>query len=241
MPDKSGILISEKVYRKFEKYKSVKTDTIVTIDDFRVGVPTLVDVKGMRVNIREIYLDEKGYKMTGEINSKNLIEEIRKKNSSKWFNIFIYFIKLILATLHDIKCTVIIGGEELNQDKIDMLLNEKLYEWVNETSPEAIRSTLRITSILYKSGPEIRDAVAIYYEYIQENYYFIAEKLETFYNEQLKKEEQSLPSIRKLVENYNSEMRRIKKRILPKRILETALSDSRLNELLMDVPYIGKN
>jgi hypothetical protein len=241
MPNKSGILLSEKVYRKFEKYKAVKTDTIVTIEDFKIGVPILVDVKGMRVNIREVYLDEKEYKITGEVNSKNLIEEIRKKNSSKWYNIFIYFIKLLLSTLHDIKCSVTISGEELNQDKIDMLLNEKLYEWVNDTSPDSIRTTLRITSILYKNVPEIRDAIAIYYEYIQENYYFIAEKLENFYAEQMKKEEQSLPSIKKLVENYSSEMRRIKKRILPKRILETTLSDTRLNELLMDVPYIGKD
>ncbi|OHD26112.1 MAG: hypothetical protein A2086_05210 [Spirochaetes bacterium GWD1_27_9] len=238
-PDKSGVIVSEKIYRKLDKYRDVKTDCHLSVFDFKTSVPTLVDVKGMRLNIREIYIEDREYYPTIEVHTLNLIDEIKKKTAAKWFNIFSYYIKVILASCHDLKFSIQIGGEELNQDKVKFILQERLTIWVKEPSSEVIKDVLKISSALFGSINEVRDSIAIFFEYIQENFSYIAEKLENFYAEVLRKEE-SNPNFKKSVESYNLEIKKAKNRIPPRRILETILSDQKFVNELLDIPYMGK-
>ncbi|HPO49091.1 MAG TPA: hypothetical protein PLO89_02100 [Spirochaetota bacterium] len=238
--NRSGVVINEKIYRKLEKFKDTKTCCHLSPFDFKISESTLIDVKGMRLNLREIFIDKKEGLKPCDDNILNLTEEIKKRSSSKWFNIFIYYIKIIISTLSYVKCSIKMGSDEMNQDKIRSLMEMKLNEWIRETSPDAIRYVLKISSILFNEVDEVRDSLAIFFEFVQENYRLIAEKLDTYYSENLRQEEIKNPSLKRLVDNYNSEIKKVKNRVLPKRILETILSDSRFSSGLLDTPYVGK-
>lgn len=238
--NKSGIITSEKVYRKLEKYREMKTDCHLSVFDFKSSESILIDVKGMRLNIKEIYIENNGYTHLIEENTVKLIEEIRKKAGSKWYNILIYFVRILVTTLSGVKCSLQVGSEELNQDKIRHLLEDKLNEWIRECAPDTIRNILKISAILFNNVDEIRDATAVFFEYVQENYYFIAEKLENYYLENQRQEEIKSPSFKRLVENYSGEIRKLRNRVLPKRILETIFCDARFANQLLDIPYMGK-
>jgi hypothetical protein len=240
MPEKSGIIVSEKVYRKLDKNKETQTGCHLTVFDFKTSFPFLVDVKGMRLNIREIYIEEREYLPFVKLYTNDLIEEMKKKTPSKLFNIFVLYLRLLISALTRIKCIVQISGEELNQDKIKFILEARLKEWNESCSSETIRNVLKIASVLYNSVNEIKDVTAIFHDYIQENFFYIAEKLDAFFLEAIKREETNTPSLKKAMENYNSEMKRARSRLIPRRVLETVLLDTNLNKQLMDVPYMGK-
>ncbi|HOV15421.1 MAG TPA: hypothetical protein PK771_14130, partial [Spirochaetota bacterium] len=238
--NKSGIITSDKVYRKLEKFKDTKTDSHLSIFDFKSSVPILIDVKGMRLNIREIYIDTKCYITENETNILNLTEEIKKKTTAKWYNIFIYYIRLLITTVSNVKCSIKIGDEVYNQDKVKFLLNEKLGVWMRESNPDVIREILNIASILFNNVDEVRDNIAIFFDYIEENYKYISERLDSYYLESLRQEENKNPLLKKLTENYNGEIRKLRNRVLPRRILETILSDVKFTTHLLDTPYMGK-
>ncbi|MCK4799191.1 MAG: hypothetical protein KAT05_17595 [Spirochaetes bacterium] len=239
-PDKSGIILSEKVYRKLNKYKEAESDCHISIFDFKASDPFLVDVKGTRLNIREVYLEQKIYIDDTKEYAKKLSEEIKKKSPSKWHNILSYYINLVLATTNYIKCYVQIGTETYNQDKIRKLLEAKFYDWISYPGPSTINDILRITSLLYNTSPEVRDVTAVYHEFIQENYNFIAKRLDEFYQSSLKKESNSSPSSKRIIENYEHEINNLRKRFPAKRIMETILSNEKINKQMKDVPYMGK-
>ena len=239
-PNKSGIIFSEKAYRKLEKFRSTQTGCHVSIFDFPVSDPFNVDVKGIRLNIREIYLEKKNYiDDTKEFTTK-LAEEIKKNNPGKWHNILSYYLNLVLAGIDDIKCNLQIGSELYSPDKIHKILKIKFYEWLSNPAPNIINEILKITSLLYNTSEEIRDITAVYHEFIQENYTFIAKRLEDFYLASLRKESSVSPSTKKNLENYEQELTNLKVKFPAKRIMENLLSSKKIETQLMDVPYMGK-
>ncbi len=239
-PNKSGIIFSEKLYRKLEKFKNTLTGCHVSIFDFSVGDPFNVDVKGIRLNIREAYLENKKYiDDTKEFTTK-LAEEIKKNNPGKWHNILSYYLNLVLAGINDVKCNIQIGAEAYRPDKIHKILKTKFYEWLSSPAPSIINEILKITSLLYNASEEIRDITAVYHEFIQENYTFIAKRLEDFYLASLRKEASVAPSTKKTLESYEQELNNLKIKFPTKRIMENLLSGKKVENQLMDVPYIGK-
>lgn len=239
-PNKSGIIFSEKAFRKLEKLKEIQSGCHISIFDFAIGDPFNVDVKGIRLNIREAYLERKKYiDDTKEFTTK-LSEEIKKNNPGKWHNILSYYLNLVLAGIDDVKCNLQIGAEFYSPDKIHKILKSKFYEWLSNPTPNIINDILKITSLLYNSSEEIRDITAVYHEFIQENYTFIAKRLEDFYLASLRKEASSSPNTRKTLENYEQELNNLKVKFPAKRIMENILGSKKTENQLMDVPYMGK-
>jgi hypothetical protein len=239
-PNKSGILISEKLYRKYEKYKDTPTNSHVSINSFSISDPFLVDVKGTRLNLREIYLEQRNYIDDTNNTSKKLAEEIKKNNPSKWQNILSFYINLLTACLNDIKTNIQYGKENYNQDKIKKRLEMLFYEWISNPTPETIRELLRISDAIFEVSEEIRDVASIYHDFVHENYHFIAERLEEFYQASLEKECQTSMQTKKNVELYKKELERIKTKFPAKRILSTIFSNDKINSQMLDVPYMGK-
>lgn len=239
-PNKSGIIISDKIYRKLDKYKNTQTGCHVSIFDFKISDVFVVDVKGTRLTIREVYLEEKKYIEDTVEFSRKLVEEIKKKNVSKWNNILSYYLNLIIVCLGDIKCTINIGKETLNQDKIKRILELKFYEWITNPTLNTIIDILNISSTLYNQVEEIRDVIAIYHEFVQENYSLLAKQLEEFYNESLMKEAESSSLTKKIIREYENEVNNVKKKFPVKRIMNNILSNEQVFKQLLDVPYMGK-
>lgn len=238
--NRSGIIVSDKVYRRLEKFRGTESNCHLSIFDFKSSAPILIDVKGMRLNIREIYIEIKNYISENEPHTIKLIDEIKKKTTAKWFNIFICYIKLLISTVSNVRFSIKLGDEIFNQDKIKYLLNEKLGLWMQESNPDIIRDVLNLAKVLLNNIAEVRDSIAIFYDYIEENYKLIAEKLELYYLDNLRQEENRDSSFKKIVTNYNGEIRKLRTRILPRRILETVLSDVNFTNHLIETPYIGK-
>ena len=239
-PNKSGIILTDKTYRKLLKYKNRTSESHISIFNFSVGDPFLVDVKGSRLNIREIFLEEKKYIDDTKEFTRKLSDEIKKKTPSKWYNILSYYTSLILTSMNDIKCLIQIGSENYNQDKIKKILEVKYYEWLSNPGPSTINDILKISSLLYNASEEVRDVTAIYNEYIQENYKFISKRLEDFYQTSLRKETAYSQSTKKAIEIYENELNNLKNKFPAKRIIETILSNDKMNSQLLDIPYMGK-
>jgi hypothetical protein len=239
-PNKSGIIFSEKAYRKLEKFRTTQTGCHVSIFDFTVSDPFHVDVKGIRLNIREVYLEKKNYIDDTKEYTTKLAEEIKKNNPGKWHNILSYYLNLVLAGIDDIKSNIQIGSELYSPERIHKILKTKFYEWLSNPAPNIINEILKITSLLYNTSEEIRDITAVYHEFIQENYTFIAKRLEDFYLASLRKEASVSPSTRKNLEKYEQELNNLKVKFPAKRIMENILSSKKVENQLMDVPYMGK-
>jgi|GEM_PF-1435577 len=239
-PNKSGIIINDKIHRKLDRYKNTVTNCHLSIFDFDVSDPFIVDVKGTRLNIREIYLEKKKYIEDTKEYSKKLSEEIKKKNASKWQNILSYYINLVTTCLNDIKCTFKIGTETFTNDKIKKRLEILFYDWLSNPTLNTIKDILRITSNLYDNSEEIRDVTAVYHEFVQENFNFIVKRLDEFYESSLKKEGEISPSTRRIVDGYENELEKLKSKFPIRRILGSLLSTEMINSQMQEVPYMGK-
>lgn len=239
-PNKSGLIISDKVFRNLIKYKDVTCNSHISIHNFRYSDSFLVDVKGIRLNIREVFLEDKKSFPETEDFTKKLYDEIKKKTSAKWFNILVYYIRLIMTILPNIKISININGENYNNKKLELFLYRNLDNWLIESNPDTIIIILRITNELFEINEEIRDKTALFHEFIHENYKYIIEQLETYFKSNLRIEENNSPAIRKLILSYETEIQKIKDRIFPRRIIETILNDPALKDKLYDIPYIGK-
>jgi hypothetical protein len=239
-PNKSGIILSEKMFRKLERFKNTQSNCHISIFNFDISETFVVGVKGTKLNIREVYLENKKYIEDTKEFSKKLSEEIKKKNASKWQNILSYYINLITTCLNDIKCTFQIGKETFTQEKIKKKLEILFYDWLSNPTLKTIKDILRITSNLYDNSEEIRDVTAIYHEFVQENFSFIAKRLDEFYEESLKKEGMASMPTRKIIEGYENELDKLKAKFPIKRILGTLLSTEMINSQMQDIPYMGK-
>jgi hypothetical protein len=239
-PDKAGIMFSEKIMRKLEKAKETPVAGHVSVDNFTISEPIFVDVKGTRLFIREVYIETKNYiEDTTEYSSK-LNEEIKKNTPTKWHNILSYYLNMILACLEDVKITVNIGNETYTSEKLKNILKVKFYEWTTTPTPAIINDIVKISSILFNASEEIRDVVAIYQEYVTENYSFIAKRLEEFYHISLKKEAAQFPNKQKVLQFYDQEMSAIKLKFPAKRLIENLFSNDKAQSQMMDAPYLGK-
>jgi hypothetical protein len=239
-PNKSGVIISDKVYRNLIKYKDDACNSHISIRNFNFSDSFLVDVKGIRLNFREVFLEDKKSFPETEDFTKKLYNEIKKKTSAKWFNILVYYIRLIMTILPKIKISLNFNGENYNNKKLELLLYRNLDNWLVESNPDTIRIILRVTSELFEINEEIRDKTALFHEFIHENYKYIAEQLDIYFKNNLQIEENNSPALKKLLLSYETEIQKIKDRIFPRRIIETILSDPALKGKLYDIPYIGK-
>ena len=239
-PNRSGIMLSDKVWRKLNKLNIEKVSAHISIFDFKETAPLMVDVKGMRLNIREILVDDRKYYQDAHELMAKLNEEIKKKSPSKWYNILIYYVSLIKTALRDIKCSIVYNGEKTGSDKIRKILQEKLDIISTEIRPEAISDILTISALLYNGSEDIRDIIAVYYEMIQENYRFIKDKLDGFYSRNLEDKARNSPPTAKIIGSYLNEIETIKRIFPPRRVYETILTNIGADNLLIDVPYLGK-
>lgn len=239
-PHKSGLLISEKVYRKLEKFKNTKLQLGLDPFSFDITDSFILDVKGMRLTIRELLIVPNKYFTESKTHISKLNTEIKSKSPTKWHKILISYINLILSAIRYSKFSISIGDEDVKQDSIKIILINKLENWITFPTPEIIIDILRMCDRIYNKSEEIKDLTAIYHEYIQENYMIIAKNLENFFDKSLKEEKQNKPAVKKIVDNYYKEMDNIRKRYNPKRILETILSKSNLDAELLQYPYMGK-
>ncbi len=239
-PNRSGIMLSDKIWRKLEKYKTTVTGAHVSIFDFTTTSPVVVDVKGMRLNIRETLIDDRKYFNDTLDTIARLNEEIKKKSPSKWYNILIYFVTLLKISLREIKCNITFNGEKMSSDKIRKILQEMLDSINTGIRPEVIRDILNLADLLYAHSEDIRDITAIYHELIQENYRFIRDKLDGFYSKNLEDKARTSPSTSKIIGAYDNELETIKRTFPPRRVFETILTNIGADNLLIDVPYMGK-
>ncbi|MBQ3922326.1 MAG: hypothetical protein II707_03440 [Spirochaetales bacterium] len=239
-PTQSGILVSDKVYRAYEKYKEEQVRCHINIFDFNITSPFLVDVKGIRLNVREVYLEEKDFRQDIEGFNTKINQEIKKKSPTKWFNIIVHYIRMIMATINNVKVTVTIGEQIYNTKTLSHKMYHLMDTWLREANPEIIRELLIITNELYRTTPEVREVTAIYHDFINENYTHIADKLDAYFDENLRREEEGSPSLKKILIAYDVALQKIKDRVFQRRIIETILSDPMLNEKLYNTPYIGK-
>ncbi len=239
-PMQSGLMISDKVYRNYETFKNKQIKNHINIFDFNITKPFLVDVKGIRLNMREVHLEDKNFHADVEGFTAKITDEIKKKTVSKWFNIIVDYVRIIMAALTTVKLSITVGDEVYTTKSLSTKLYQLLDTWVREANPEIIRQLLLITNELYRTTPEIREVTAIYHDFINENYTHIAEKLESYFEENLRHEEESSPSLKKTLVSSELEMQKIKNRLFQRRIIETILNDALLSEKLYDIPYIGK-
>ena len=145
-----------------------------------------------------------------------------------------------MATLTTVKVTITIGEEVYNTKTLNHKMYHLMDTWLREANPEIIRELLIITNELYRTTPEVREVTAIYHDFINENYTHIADKLDAYFAENLRREEEGSPSLKKILIAYDVALQKIKDRVFQRRIIETILSDPMLNEKLYNTPYIGK-
>ena len=239
-PNKSGIILNEKVYRKLDKFRDTQTGCHINAFNFSASDSFFVDVKGTRLNIREIFLEEKKYLDDTKEFTDKLTEEIKKKHVSKWHNILSYYLNLVLACINDLKVNIQIGSETHTPEKIRNYLKIRFYEWISTPSPDTINDILKVTSLLYESSEEVRDITAIFHEYIQENYSFIAKRLEDFYRNTIRKVAAESPTKKKVIDFYENEMQQLREKFPAKRLIENLFSNEKMASQLKDVPYLGK-
>ncbi|MCG8570487.1 MAG: hypothetical protein MJB14_10140, partial [Spirochaetes bacterium] len=182
-PISSGVIISEKVYRSLEKYKDENIFAKhFNVFDFSISDPYLVDVKGMRLKLREIFIDKCiAYEVAKDF-INTLIKQVNNKNSVKWNNILITYCQILVNILYRINMSIRYEDKDLNSKKIALLLEEKTALWINNPYPEILYDILRISELVYQNSNEIRDMTAIYHKYISDNYTIIYERLESFYH-----------------------------------------------------------
>lgn len=237
-PKKSGILISDKVYRNMEKFKNEPGYVGVNLDN--ISNPYLIDVKGMRLKIREFYLDDKKYIKMCDYYMMELYKLLKIKNPSKWYNIIINYTKLVTEVLKNVNVTAVVDKNEYNSEGLVYILEEFLVRWINRPTPDVARQLIDSINRIYDVCDEVRDAISIYYEYINDNFFIIIAKFEKFYSDILDAEKSKNRKLKLLIDEYNSEIDKLKTRYFPRRIFETVLADSHLLDNISEVPYIGK-
>ncbi|MCH5150002.1 MAG: hypothetical protein J1G30_04970 [Spirochaetales bacterium] len=234
----SGIMISDKVARELEK--SVNIPQIHPIDLHNVGNPYLIDVKGMRVKIRELTLEQKSYAKRANQYSEELYKLLKIKNPSKWFNILVLYVKLTKCVLEKVDVSVTLEDGVYNSSHLIYDLDLYTAYWNEHPSAEVIRHILSRIDIIYSKSNDVRDTIAIYREYVNDNFELIINYLDNFYNEMLDSESKKDRRFQALCESYRRETDRLRSRYLPRRIFETVLANSHLIDNMQELPYIGK-
>lgn len=237
-PHTSGIMVSDKVARDLEK--SVNEPQIHPIDLKNLGNPYLIDVKGMRVKIRELVLEQKSYAKLANQYSEELYKLMKIASPSKWFNMLVLYVKLTKCVLEKIDISVALKDGVYNSQNLIYDLNLYTAYWNEHPSAEIARHILTRIDIIYNKSSDVRDTIAIYREYINDNFDLIINYLDNFYNEILETESKRDRRFKALCESYHRENDRLLNRYLPRRIFETVLADSHLIDNMQDLPYIGK-
>lgn len=237
-PKASGVMINDKIWRNIEKYNN--NMNIYNFDSFFITKPFSVDVKGMRLRIREIYLEDKPYLSICENEIQNISKQIRKSAPSKWYNILSSYTQIIITVLKSISLTITFEDQEYNNQRASTLLEQYLVRWIDTPSPDILLKLLSLINIIYKSSLDVRDMSGLFHEFIMDNFSNINIALENFYNTIINEEKSKSRSFRDIILKHQQETDQIKKRYFPRRILETVLSDQIISNNLDDFPYIGK-
>lgn len=234
----SGIMMSDKVARELEK--SVNIMQIHPIDLNNLGNPYLIDVKGMRVKIREFTLEQKSYAKLANQYSEELYKLLKISNPSKWLNILVLYVKLTKCVLEKVDVSVTLEDGVYSSSNLIYDLDLFTTYWYEHPSAEIARHILSRIDIIYSKSSDVRDTIAIYREYVNDNFKLIINYLDNFYNKILETESKRDRRFQALCESYHHETDRLRNRYLPRRIFETVLADSHLINNIQDLPYIGK-
>ena len=237
-PHTSGIMFSDKAARDLEK--SSNTPNIHPIDLKNLGNPYLIDVKGMRIKIRELAITKKSYATLATKYSEELYKLLKVTNPSKWFNILVLYVQLTKSVLEKIDVSVTLENGVQNSSNLIYDLNLHTALWNERPSAEIARHILSIIDAIYEKSSDVRDTIAIYREYINDNFDLIINYLDNFYNEIIKTESQRDRRFKTIYDSYHRETDRLRLRYLPRRIFETVLANSHLINNMQDLPYIGK-
>jgi hypothetical protein len=231
-------MVSDKVARDLEKYNN--TPQIHPIDLKNLGNPYLIDVKGMRVKIRELAIEQKNYAKLANQYSEELYKLLKIKNPSKWFNILVLYVQLTKCVLE--KIDVSITAEDGTYNSANLIYDLNLYTayWNERPSAEVARHILSRIDAIYEKSSDVRDTIAIYREYINDNFELIINYLDNFYNKIIETESKRDRRFKTLYDSFHRETDRLRLRYLPRRIFETVLANSHLINNMQDLPYIGK-
>jgi hypothetical protein len=205
-----------------------------------LGNPYLIDVKGMRVKIRELAIEQKNYAKLANQYSEELYKLLKIKNPSKWFNILVLYVQLTKCVLE--KIDVSITAEDGTYNSANLIYDLNLYTayWNERPSAEVARHILSRIDAIYEKSSDVRDTIAIYREYINDNFELIINYLDNFYNEIIETESKRDRRFKNLYDSSHRETDRLRLRYLPRRIFETVLANSHLINNMQDLPYIGK-
>lgn len=236
--EKSGVLISDKVYRNMERFKNEPGYTDILSDN--VSSPYLIDVKGMRLKIREFFIEDKKYIKKCDEYSLQLYKLLKIKNPAKWYNILVLYTKLVIEVLKYSEITMTVDRNDYSSDGLVYMLEEYMVRWINRPTPDIGRRLIEITNKIYNNSEEVRDMIAIYHEFVTDNITEILIILESFYEKTLATEKNKDRKLKLLFEEYNSELEKIKTRYFPRRLFETLLSNSNNTKDITEIPYIGK-
>lgn len=237
-PHTSGIMLSDKVAR--DLVKATNTPQIHPINLNNLGNPYLIDVKGMRVKIRELALEQKSYAKLATQYSEELYKLLKVTSPSKWFNILVLYVKLTKCVLEKIDISITLEDGSYNSSNLIYDLDLYTAYWHEHPSAEIARHILSRINIIYDKSSDVRDTIAIYREYINDNFDLIINYLDNFYNEILTTESKRDRRFKELCDSYHRETDRLRNRYLPRRIFETVLANSHLINNMQDLPYIGK-
>ena len=190
--------------------------------------------------VRELALEQKSYAKLATQYSEELYKLLKVTSPSKWFNILVLYVKLTKCVLEKIDISITLEDGSYNSSNLIYDLDLYTAYWHEHPSAEIARHILSRINIIYDKSSDVRDTIAIYREYINDNFDLIINYLDNFYNEILTTESKRDRRFKELCDSYHRETDRLRNRYLPRRIFETVLANSHLINNMQDLPYIGK-
>ncbi|HBD95198.1 MAG: hypothetical protein A2015_04665 [Spirochaetes bacterium GWF1_31_7] len=237
-PEMSGVIISDKIHRNMERFKNEPGYFFLSPNS--ISNPYLVDVKGMRLKIREFFIEDKKYVKICDGYTLELYKLMKLKNPSKWYNIIIIYTKMVVEVLKTVSVNLKIDRNEYTGEGLVYMLEEYMVRWINRPTPDIARKLIDIINKVYLNCNDVKDVIAIYYEFVNDNFSVILSRLDNFYENTLLKEKEKNRKLKILVDEYSAEIDNLKTRYFPRRMFETLLSNSTVIEEISDIPYIGK-
>jgi len=194
----------------------------------------------MRLKIREFFIEDKKYVKICDGYTLELYKLMKLKNPSKWYNIIIIYTKMVVEVLKTVSVNLKIDRNEYTGEGLVYMLEEYMVRWINRPTPDIARKLIDIINKVYLNCNDVKDVIAIYYEFVNDNFSVILSRLDNFYENTLLKEKEKNRKLKILVDEYSAEIDNLKTRYFPRRMFETLLSNSTVIEEISDIPYIGK-
>lgn len=237
-PSKPGIMVSNKISRILEKKKNEPQFFPINLNN--LSNPYLIDVKGMRLKIQEFFLESQPYIKMCDFYTIELYKMLKIKNPSKWYNIIVLYTRLAMEVLKNVDVVVPFDEGDRNSSGLILILEEYIARWIDRPSADIARGLIDTINRIYSRSDDVRDVLAVYYEYINDSFILIISRLEKFYEDAISNERTKDKRFKSIYDTYSSETEKLKNRYFPRRVFETVLENSTLIDNMREIPYIGK-